>query len=88
MGLGFLQVYTVRSSDEFQMCLCRPLRSSPLLGDGPSQDSGKLEAEILDRNPPHPHLSEEEFSIMLSLAQRPGLSNIYKYSLKQKYSEC
>lgn len=73
MGLGFLQVCTVRSSAEFQMCLSRPLRSSAFLKDGLSQDSGKLEAEILGINPPtppahlcthiSPHLYEEGFLI-------------------------
>lgn len=31
-----------------------------------------------------PHLSKEEFLLMLSLAQQAGVSNIYKYSVKQR----
>lgn len=83
MGLGFLQVCTVRSSAEFQMCLSRPLRSSVFLKDGFSQDSGKLEGEILGMNPPmppphlctciSPHLCEEGFLINAKFGSTAGV---------------
>lgn len=89
-GLGFLQVCAARSSAELQMCVSRAPWVFPMSGrcafSRPWHAGGRdIEHGPLLIHTPHlpPHQGEEEFWMMLGLAQQPEVSNGDKYSLKR-----